>query len=58
MTKRKIVVDTLIDKGFVNMGGAKHDRFVHPDGRWTTVPRHRDIDDRLFLTIKKQAKLK
>ena len=58
MSKRRDVVRFLENKGFVNMGGANHDRFKHPDGRQTVVPRHREISDKLFEVIKKQAGLR
>ena len=58
MTKRRVVIELLERNGFVNLGGSKHDKFEHPDGRKTRVPRHRDIKDRLFREIKKQTGLK
>ena len=58
MTKRRVVTTLLETNGFVNKGGARHDKYVHPDGRWTSVPRHRDIDEMLVKEIKKQAGLK
>ena len=58
MVKRKEVEDFFKAHGFVNKGGTKHDRLEHPDGRWTTLKRHREIDDVLFKEMKKQAGLK
>lgn len=58
MVKRREVVRILKRNGFVNMGGAKHDTFKHPDGRRTTVPRHQEIIDDTFEDILKQSKLR
>ena len=58
MTKRRDVIRYLERNGFENKGGAKHDRFEHDDGRWTEVPRHREIEDILFKKIKKQVGLR
>lgn len=58
MTKRRDVVKLLVENGFVSQGGAKHEMFVHPDGRMTMVARHREIADEMFKIIKKQAGLK
>lgn len=55
MTKYRDVVRMLEGHGFVNKGGAKHDTFVHRDGRIARVPRHREIDDSLVRLIRKQA---
>ena len=57
MTKRRDVVRLLEMNGFRSRGGTNHEKFVHPDGRRTVVPRHRDVDDDLFKAIKKQAGL-
>ena len=45
-------------RGFVLKGGTNHDRLVHPDGRWTTLGRHRAVGDGIFEQMKKQAGLK
>ena len=58
MVKRKEVEDFFRGHGFVNLGGARHDRLQHPDGRWTVLVRHREISDRLFEEMKKQVGLK
>lgn len=58
MTKRRDVVRFLLAHGFVPNKGTKHDKFVHPDGRQVEVPRHREVKDRTFLLIKRQAGLK
>jgi predicted RNA binding protein YcfA (HicA-like mRNA interferase family) len=57
MTKRKDVIRLLAQNGFVNNGGASHDKYVHPDGRWTEVARHTEIPELTFKKIKKQAGL-
>ena len=57
MTKRRDVERLLEENGFINMGGTNHDRFVHPDGRWAVVPRHREIPEFLVRKIMKQAGL-
>ena len=58
MVKRREVVKFFKSHGFVNMGGTNHDKYVHPDGRWTEIGRHAEIDDVLFKEMKKQAGLK
>ena len=58
MVKRKDVVKFFTSHGFVNQGGGNHDRYRHPDGRWTVIGRHQEISDRLFEEMKKQAGLK
>ena len=58
MTKRKDVVSLLEENGFVSHGGTNHEKFVHPDGRTTVVPRHREIKELTFRLIKKQAGLR
>lgn len=58
MTKRRDLVKLLESNGFECRGGTNHDRFVHPDGRFTEVPRHREIKDQMAKVIKKQAGLK
>ena len=51
MTKRREIVRRLEREGFVNIGGTNHDVFVHPDGRRTTVERHREIKDLMAQII-------
>lgn len=58
MVKRKDVVKFFKSQGFVVQGGTNHDRLVHPDGRWTTLGRHKELSNRLFEEMKKQAGLK
>jgi len=57
MTKRRDVIRLLEKNGFKNKGGANHDVFEKA-GRTTVVPRHREINEDTFKTIKKQAGLK
>lgn len=58
MVRRRQVVKFLLTHGFVNKGGTRHDRYEHPDGRWTVIERHAEINNRLFESMKKQAGLK
>ncbi|MDE1869093.1 MAG: toxin HicA [Candidatus Micrarchaeota archaeon] len=42
--KRTIVVDFLVSKGFASSGmRGSHEKFVHPDGRRTTVLNYREL---------------
>jgi predicted RNA binding protein YcfA (HicA-like mRNA interferase family) len=42
--------------GFIQKGGTKHDKFVHPDGRITVVHRHKgDIPLGTLKNIEKQT---
>lgn len=58
MVKRRTVEQFFKENGFVNEGGTNHDRLVHPDGRWTVLGRHKEINDKLFERMKKEAGLK
>lgn len=58
MVKRKDVVKFFKARGFVVAKNKGHDKLVHPDGRWTTLGRHTEINNRMFEEMKKQAKLK
>ncbi|WP_319638263.1 type II toxin-antitoxin system HicA family toxin [Eggerthella sinensis] len=58
MVKRREVIRFLKNHGFVNEGGTNHDRYQHPDGRWTVVERHQEIRNKTFDDIKKQIRLK
>ena len=58
MTKRRDIVKALEDAGFRSEGGTNHEKFKHPDGRCTVVPRHREIPNLMERTIRKQAGLK
>ena len=57
MVKRREVVKFLKENGFEEKGGTNHEKFYKGNKR-TVVPRHREISDRLFEDIKKQAGLK
>jgi len=57
MTKRRDIVRELTKAGFVNLGGANHDKYVNGD-RTTEVPRHREIPELLAKDILRQAGLK
>ena len=57
MTKRRDVIRLLEMNGFTNIGGRRHDVFVKKELR-TIVPRHKEISERTFKEIKKQAGLK
>lgn len=58
MVKRKEAVKFFTSNGFVSKGGTNHEKFQHPDGRWTVIGRHAEIPDRLFERMKKEAGLK
>ena len=58
MVTRREVEKYFQEKGFVNVGGANHDRLQHPDGRWTILGRHGEIPNQLFEKMKKQAEVK
>lgn len=55
MTKRRDLVRLLVRNGFAPDGGTKHERFLHPDGRKATVPRHREIPDEMAEKIKREV---
>ena len=57
MVNRRQVVKFFTSHGFVNKGGTRHDRYEHPDGRWTVIERHKEINDRLFELMKKLTRL-
>lgn len=57
MTKRRDLVRLLEKSGFTNVGGAKHDKFIHADGRWTEVPRHSEVSEWTTRKIMQQAEL-
>lgn len=52
MVNRRQVVKFFTSHGFVNKGGTRHDRYEHPDGRWTVIERHKEINDKLFELMK------
>ncbi len=57
MVKRREVVKFLRSHGFESDNGKNHEHFVK-GGRFTQVPRHREISEEMFEKIKKQAGLK
>ena len=54
MVKRRDLVSEVEAAGLVSKGGAKHEKF-EGNGHRTTIPRHREIDERLAKEIRKQA---
>lgn len=58
MTSKEII-NKLIEAGFINKGGRKHDKLVHPDGRITVIHRHQgDLPTGTLKAIEKQTKVK
>jgi len=51
------VVRALRKAGFVERQGGKHTIMEHPDGRYTTVPRHPRINVNTLKAIVKQCEL-
>ncbi|HTV47660.1 MAG TPA: type II toxin-antitoxin system HicA family toxin [Phycisphaerae bacterium] len=49
------VVRALKRFGFEEYAGSKHTIMTHPDGRYTTVPRHPRINPMLLKKILKQC---
>lgn len=50
------IIRRLESAGFVNQGGTRHDKLVHPDGRKTIVFRHRgDLPLGTVRAIEKQS---
>jgi predicted RNA binding protein YcfA (HicA-like mRNA interferase family) len=58
MTKRRDIIKALEEAGFISKGGANHEKWLHGDGRFTLVGRHRDIPLPTARAIAKQAKIK
>lgn len=58
MVKRRYVIKFFRAHGFKLADGTNHDKLVHPDGRWTTLGRHREIENGAFENMKKQVGLK
>ena len=58
MTKRRDIIKALEAAGFISKGGANHEKWVHNDGRFTLVGRHREIPLPTARAIAKQAKIK
>ena len=58
MTTKELIA-RLEQAGFINTGGAKHDKLRHPDGRITVVHRHKgDIALGTLKNIEKQTSVK
>lgn len=55
---RTKVVRALRRAGFEDHEGAHHTIMAHPDGRYTTLPRHRRIKPLLLRKIIKQCELR
>lgn len=54
--KRRQLVKTLLEAGFISNGGTNHEHFRK--GKITVmVPRHREITDQMAKVILKQARL-
>lgn len=53
--KRKDIIKKLEAAGFTATEGAKHTKMRHPDGRWTMIPRHREITASTTRQIEKQT---
>ena len=43
--------------GFHSVGGTKHEKFKHEDGRYALVPRHKNLNDFTCKRILKDAKI-
>lgn len=56
-TNTRRIVARLLRDGWVNVGGGKHDRFVHPDHPETqiVVPRHREQSPGVARSIARLA---
>lgn len=57
MTKRRDLVKEILDAGLKSIGGTNHEIFVKPGFR-TSVPYHREINEKLADEIRKQAGIK
>jgi len=55
IVKKKELERKLKEAGFSQIHGAKHDRWVKKGHPPITVPRHREINERLALKILKDA---
>lgn len=58
MARRRDLVRLLEQAGFTCKHGSNHDKYTHPDGRRTVVPRHDEIADGLARVILRQAGLR
>lgn len=57
MTKKEDLIRILKQHGFEKAGGAGHDKYKHPDGRQTSVPRHNEIKYPTAVKVLKDAGL-
>lgn len=57
MTKRRDLVNELLAAGWIEIGGAKHDKF-RKGNKTVMVPRHSEIKNSLASAIRRQAGLR
>ena len=57
MASREKFIAKLKKAGFHSVGGTKHEKFKHQDGRHANVPRHRELNDYTCKKILKDAKI-
>lgn len=57
MTKRRDLVNELLAAGWIEVGGAKHDKF-RKGNKTVMVPRHSEIKNSLASAIRRQAGLR
>lgn len=57
MASRRKLIAKLRAAEFYSVGGTKHEKFKHKDGRYTNVPRHSEIKESLYKLILKQANI-
>lgn len=56
--KTNEIVKKLIEAGFVKVGGKKHIKYKHPDGRWTVLSKGvHDIDTALVKQMERQTNI-
>jgi predicted RNA binding protein YcfA (HicA-like mRNA interferase family) len=57
-TQTRRIVAKLVREGWVNVGGGRHDKFIHPDlpGALIVVPRHREVSVGVARDIAKRAR--
>jgi len=55
-TNTRKIINRLKAEGWVNLGGAKHDKFEHPERDETLiVPRHKELSSGVARSIARQA---
>ena len=57
MALRRKLIAKLKEAGFYSVGGTKHEKFIHENGKYTSVPRHKEIKESLYKLILKQANI-